>query len=336
MAGGLIQPLRSALDLAQRRQPLFAWLGSWALGVGTMIVARQVYADGESSSPIELTALLFLVPAAISALIIMFLARALLADAAHYGPPLYGRFVGLYAFAVILVTVVQGVGEGFTASLDSPGQASVFGLAFAGALGSAAVFPLMVRCFATAAGIAEPRLGTVWSFVFTTGRGAYFWYVAGTFALYLLGAALFVSRFPNGGGDLIDTLTQGAIDATSQIMPDLLAIAHEQDRLMHKAALTKPKLLLLDTDPLMTAAWAEMLFGEVPDELLGYDKAELYLLFAPDVPWVKDGTRFFGTPKQRAKFAAVAEDMLVRTGVPYQRISGDWDERERQVHAAID
>jgi len=119
-------------------------------------------------------------------------------------------------------------------------------------------------------------------------------------------------------------------------MPDLLAIAHEQDRLMHKAALTKPKLLLLDTDPLMTAAWAEMLFGEVPDELLGYDKAELYLLFAPDVPWVKDGTRFFGTPKQRAKFAAVAEDMLVRTGVPYQRISGDWDERERQVHAAID
>ena len=118
-------------------------------------------------------------------------------------------------------------------------------------------------------------------------------------------------------------------------MPDLLAIAHEQDRLMHKAALTKPKLLLLDTDPLMTAAWAEMLFGEVPDELLAHPKAELYLLFAPDVPWVPDGTRFFGTPKLRTKFAAAAEEMLVRAGVPYRKIAGDWTERERQARAII-
>ena len=118
-------------------------------------------------------------------------------------------------------------------------------------------------------------------------------------------------------------------------MPDLLAIAHEQDRLMHKAALTRPKLLLLDTDPLMTAAWAEMLFGEVPGELLAYPKADLYLLFAPDRPWVADGTRFFGTSDARARFAEIAEDVLVRTGVPYRTITGDWDERERQVRAAL-
>ena len=118
-------------------------------------------------------------------------------------------------------------------------------------------------------------------------------------------------------------------------MADLLAIAREQDRLMREAAGERPPLLILDTDPLMTAAWAEMLFGEVPDELLAYPKAELYLLFAPDVPWLADGTRFFGTPETRARFAAIAEAMLVGAGVDYRRVGGDWGERERQVRAAL-
>jgi NadR type nicotinamide-nucleotide adenylyltransferase len=118
-------------------------------------------------------------------------------------------------------------------------------------------------------------------------------------------------------------------------MGDLLAIAREQDRLMREAAASGPALLILDTDPLMTAAWAEMLFGAVPDELLAYPKAELYLLFAPDVPWIADGTRFFGAPELRARFAAVAEDMLVRTGVRYRTITGDWKERERQAREAL-
>jgi NadR type nicotinamide-nucleotide adenylyltransferase len=122
---------------------------------------------------------------------------------------------------------------------------------------------------------------------------------------------------------------------TDFAMADLLAIADEQDRLMREAARQDPPLLILDTDPLMTAAWAEMLFGEVPDALLAHPKAELYLLFAPDVPWVGDGTRFFGTAELRARFAAVAEGVLVRAGVPYRAITGDWEERERQVREAL-
>ena len=122
---------------------------------------------------------------------------------------------------------------------------------------------------------------------------------------------------------------------TEFTMADLLAIAAGQDQAMRAAAAAGPAQLILDTDPLMTAAWAQMLFGEVPAELLGYDKAELYLLFAPDVPWVADGTRFFGRADARAEFAAVAEQMLVRTGVRFERISGSWDEREALVRAAI-
>jgi NadR type nicotinamide-nucleotide adenylyltransferase len=118
-------------------------------------------------------------------------------------------------------------------------------------------------------------------------------------------------------------------------MADLLAIAAGQDAAMRRAAADRPTLLILDTDPLMTAAWAQMLFGQVPDVLMHYEKAELYLLFEPDVPWIADGTRFFGTTKARADFAAIAEAILAEAEVPFTRISGSWEERETQVCAAI-
>lgn len=118
-------------------------------------------------------------------------------------------------------------------------------------------------------------------------------------------------------------------------MDVLLAIADGQDAAMATAAASKPPLLLLDTDPLMTAAWAAMLFGEVPEILLRYPKAEHYLIFSPDVPWQDDGTRFFGTEESRIRFAALAEGIVIGAGVPFTHIFGDWDEREVQVRAVI-
>ncbi len=123
---------------------------------------------------------------------------------------------------------------------------------------------------------------------------------------------------------------------TDLAMPDLLVIAAQQDAAITTAVAGNPTVLILDTDPLMTAAWAQMLFGKVPDDLLNYTKADLYLLFAGDVPWVADGTRFFGAAEERAQFAALAEEMLTRAGVRFQRIVGNWEERETQVRAAID
>ncbi|MCT2560029.1 ATP-binding protein [Tsuneonella sp. YG55] len=129
--------------------------------------------------------------------------------------------------------------------------------------------------------------------------------------------------------------THAETAGTDFTMDHLLAIAREQDRLMQCARAGAPPLVLLDTDPLMTAAWAQMLFGQIPGELLAYDKAELYLLFAPDVPWVYDGTRFFGLHEARRQFSDVAEDLLRRTGVRYETIGGDWQAREAAARAAI-
>ncbi len=123
---------------------------------------------------------------------------------------------------------------------------------------------------------------------------------------------------------------------TDLTMADLLAIAEGQAEENRKAMAARPPVLLFDTDQLMTAAWAQMLFGEVPDVLLNYPKANHYLLFAPDVPWREDGTRFFGSDERRARFAALAEEMLVRAGVPFSRVGGSWEERELQARAIIE
>lgn len=122
---------------------------------------------------------------------------------------------------------------------------------------------------------------------------------------------------------------------TDFTMADLLAIAAGHEATVRAVEQAGAALCLLDTDPLMTAAWAEMLFGTVPTELLAYPKADLYLLFEADVPWEEDGTRLFGTAAERARFAAVTEAMLVRARVPFTRIAGTWDERDAATRAAI-
>lgn len=126
---------------------------------------------------------------------------------------------------------------------------------------------------------------------------------------------------------------ENGIDLT---MTDLLVIAEGQARANRRAMLDAPEVLLFDTDQLMTAAWAQMLFGEVPEQLLTYPKADLYLLFEADVPWREDGTRFFGEDQTRARFAALAEDALLHAGVPFVRIAGTWEEREAKAVAAIE
>lgn len=118
---------------------------------------------------------------------------------------------------------------------------------------------------------------------------------------------------------------------TQFTMDDLLAIARGQDAAMQAACRSNPPLVLLDTDPLMTAAWAMMLFGTSPDELSAYPKAEHYLLFAPDTQWRDDGTRMFGTAEQRAQFADIVERVLLDAAVPFTRISGDWSQRRRSA-----
>ncbi len=108
----------------------------------------------------------------------------------------------------------------------------------------------------------------------------------------------------------------------------------------HLAALAqleagKPRLIVEDTDIVMTSAWARMLHGR-RDPLLSAIKAtaDLYLLFNPDTPWIDDGTRQFGGPA-RTKFHRIIADEFAMRGITPVIIAGDWDQRRAAAEAAI-
>jgi NadR type nicotinamide-nucleotide adenylyltransferase len=120
-------------------------------------------------------------------------------------------------------------------------------------------------------------------------------------------------------------------------MRDLIEIAriHDAGTQMLLAEGIAP--LILDTDPLMTAVWADMLFGERDpffDKWSGV--ADFYLLFDIDLPWVADGTRMFGTIEQRRKFFDLSKAELVRRGVPWALVTGQGEARWERAVTAIE
>jgi NadR type nicotinamide-nucleotide adenylyltransferase len=116
---------------------------------------------------------------------------------------------------------------------------------------------------------------------------------------------------------------------------DLLLIGAAQAAMIEAAAPWAGPWLVVDTDPLMTAAWCEMLLGETPQALLEYPRADLYLLLEPDLPWIDDGTRFFAREDERRRFAGFVEDVLERTGVPFVRIGGTGQARTDRALQAV-
>jgi nicotinamide riboside kinase len=98
--------------------------------------------------------------------------------------------------------------------------------------------------------------------------------------------------------------------------------------------------LIEDTDPLLTAAWAQMLLGQRVPELETLPRADLYLLLDADVPFVQDGIRYFADGGGRRRFQGLCENLLEhpRSGpaARYEKIDGTWDEREAKARAAVE
>ncbi len=119
-------------------------------------------------------------------------------------------------------------------------------------------------------------------------------------------------------------------------MADLLAIGRTHQAMTEAAKKLCNRTLILDTDPLMTAAWAEMLFDASDPWFGGFqDVADLYLLLDIDMPWIDDGTRFFGGDRERRRFFDCARDQLERRGIAYALIGGPPEERFDRALDAI-
>ena len=123
---------------------------------------------------------------------------------------------------------------------------------------------------------------------------------------------------------------------TEFAMADLVAIARTHDAMTRAALARSGAPVILDTDPLMTAVWADMLFGRRdPWFDAWHGTADLYLLLDTDLPWVEDGTRLFGTAEARAKFQSLSQAELERRGVAWMKVCGKGEARFENALTAI-
>jgi HTH-type transcriptional regulator, transcriptional repressor of NAD biosynthesis genes len=120
-------------------------------------------------------------------------------------------------------------------------------------------------------------------------------------------------------------------------MDDLVAIGRTHAAMTQALLRQCNRRLILDTDPLMSAVWADMLF-ETRDPWFDafQDTADLYLLLDIDMPWIDDGTRFFGDEARRQRFFDLSRAELERRGLAYRIIGGPPEQRFAQAVEAIE
>ena len=120
-------------------------------------------------------------------------------------------------------------------------------------------------------------------------------------------------------------------------MSDLVMIAHTQDLSVRAAVAEGRWPVIVDTDALMSAVWADMMFGRRDPWFARWENtADLYLLFDIDLPWVEDGTRMFGSAEARRRFFDLSREELDRRGVPWIMVRGEGEQRYANALAAID
>jgi NadR type nicotinamide-nucleotide adenylyltransferase len=130
--------------------------------------------------------------------------------------------------------------------------------------------------------------------------------------------------------------TWAEANGTEFDMAALVSIARTHDAMTQAALARGEDLLILDTDPLMTAVWADMLFARRDPWFDAWDGvADLYLLLDIDLPWQEDGTRCFGSTEERARFQALSQAELERRGVRWVKVGGEGEARFQNALKAI-
>lgn len=98
------------------------------------------------------------------------------------------------------------------------------------------------------------------------------------------------------------------------------------------------RLLISDTDPIVTQVWCEFLLGTVPPIVEAYvsDSAYgLYLLTDATDEWVTDPQRFLPDRRQREQFRDRCREILIALGRPFVFLQGSWEERESAAQNAL-
>lgn len=118
---------------------------------------------------------------------------------------------------------------------------------------------------------------------------------------------------------------------------DVTPIALGQIAVQDAALMRARDLVLLDTDLLSTAVYAEHYYGQCPvwvTQSVLARRADLYLLCDIDVPWTADPQR--DRPDDREAMQRLFRDALGSRGFPVVEVSGAWRDRFLAARTAID
>lgn len=149
-----------------------------------------------------------------------------------------------------------------------------------------------------------------------------------------------------GGAEIVSEYGREWCEAngTYTSMTDLVTIATEHERRIGDAiaraqATTTADgtaFVILDTDAVMTAVWAEMLHGgQDPYFTSLKHTADIYLVPDIDLRWVDDGLRYFGQADIRRRFMDMAVAELEKRRLPYAMVRGHGNARLESAISAV-
>lgn len=141
------------------------------------------------------------------------------------------------------------------------------------------------------------------------------------------------------GTEFVPEVAREIITSNAFTAEDIIRIGQAQtDRVLEKSK-SANRVLFCDTDVITTAVYSDTYLHHIPPQLDALEKKvhyDQYFLFDIDVPWVADGLRDMGAREQRVRMFERFKKELDRRGIPYIRLTGSYDDREKMIVRVVD
>lgn len=141
------------------------------------------------------------------------------------------------------------------------------------------------------------------------------------------------------GTEFVPEVAREIITSNTFTAEDIIRIGQAQtDRVLEKSK-SANRVLFCDTDVITTAVYSDTYLHHIPPQLGALEKKvhyDQYFLFDIDVPWVADGLRDMGAREQRVRMFERFKKELDRRGIPYIRLTGSYDDREKMIVRVVD
>ena len=122
-------------------------------------------------------------------------------------------------------------------------------------------------------------------------------------------------------------------------------ILFKHKQLEKEALNSANKVLIIDTDSLITLYYYNLGFGNTSEENTNFSKIaqsisalnnyDLYLFLEPDVDWIQDGTRTYGDDKVRLENNNKLKKLFDDNNISYISINGNYQNRYEQAKKHI-